>query len=103
MELNDYQLKASSTISDSIRGKDVYFALGLTGESGEVSELIKKNLRDGVLDLEDLEKELGDVLWYVSQLALCHNLDLEGVAIRNLAKLQSRKERGKIKGSGDNR
>ena len=103
MELNQYQLEASSTVTDSISGNEVYFALGLVGEAGEVAEKIKKELRDGTLDIVGLQKELGDVLWYVSQLAACYHLDLEGIARQNLAKLKDRQERGKINGSGDNR
>jgi len=80
----------------------------LAGESGEVADKIKKVIRDkgGKLDKEtifEIEKELGDVLWYLSQLATELKLDFEKVAKTNLEKLFSRKKRGKIQGSGDNR
>lgn len=85
-------------------------ALGLAGETGEVMEKIKKIIRDknGVFsptpeDLEELKKELGDVLWYLSALAFYNGIDLDDVARANLDKLKSRKERNKIHGSGDNR
>lgn len=85
-------------------------ALGLAGETGEVMEKIKKMIRDkdGVFhhtpeDLEELKKELGDVLWYLSALAFYNGIDLDDVARANLDKLRSRKERNKIHGSGDNR
>ena len=85
-------------------------ALGLAGETGEVLEKIKKMIRDkdGVFsptpeDLEELKKELGDVLWYLSALAFYNGIDLDDVARANLDKLRSRKERNQIHGSGDNR
>ena len=85
-------------------------ALGLAGETGEVMEKVKKMIRDknGVFsptpeDLEELKKELGDVLWYLSALAFYNGIDLDDVARVNLDKLRSRKQRNQIHGSGDNR
>ena len=85
-----------------------YPALGLCGEAGEVAEKVKKTLRDdgGVLSderREALSRELGDVLWYLSQLATEAGLDLEEIAAENLDKLLSRQERGVLRGSGDER
>jgi NTP pyrophosphatase (non-canonical NTP hydrolase) len=62
-------------------------------ESGIVSEQKK----------EEIKKELGDVLWYLSQIATELGLSLSDVAKLNIEKLQSRLERNKISGSGDNR
>jgi NTP pyrophosphatase (non-canonical NTP hydrolase) len=86
----------------------VYPTLGLTGEAGEVAEKIKKVLRDknGLIDKNtrrELKKELGDVLWYLANLATEIGLSLEEIARANLKKLASRKKRGKLHGSGDNR
>ncbi|MFC1727601.1 nucleoside triphosphate pyrophosphohydrolase family protein [Patescibacteria group bacterium] len=86
----------------------IYPTLGLSGEAGEVSEKIKKVLRDkgGVVDNEtrrELSKELGDVLWYVANLATELGLDMEAIAQENLDKLSSRQERNRLHGSGDNR
>jgi len=86
----------------------MYLTLGLTGEAGEVAEKIKKLYRDThglVTDQlkEDLTKELGDVLWYVSQIAKELDIDFSTVAEKNIGKLQSRMNRNKITGSGDNR
>ena len=85
-----------------------YPALGLCGEAGEVAEKVKKTIRDdgGVLSdqrREALARELGDVLWYLSQLATEADLDLETIAEDNLEKLLSRQERGVLRGSGDDR
>jgi NTP pyrophosphatase (non-canonical NTP hydrolase) len=82
----------------------VYPALGMIGEAGEVSEKVKKWLRgDRELDKEDLIKEIGDVMWYAASLADDLGYTLQDVIEANVAKLSSRKERGVLKGSGDNR
>lgn len=82
----------------------VYPALGLAGESGEIAEKIKKWLRkDNELDREALLMELGDPLWYIASLADDLGYTLQDVINANVSKLTSRKERGVIKGSGDNR
>lgn len=83
-----------------------YLTLGLCGESGEVAEKMKKIIRDGG-SIEDKKseiiKELGDVLWYVAQMAGQLNVSLSHVAAVNHAKLSSRKDRGVLHGNGDNR
>ena len=78
--------------------------LGLVGEAGERAEKLKKSLRDGaVLDKEGMIKELGDVLFYVAACANFYGSTLEKVANLNMKKLNSRKKRGVLQGSGDNR
>ena len=86
----------------------VYPTLGLAGEAGEVAEKVKKLMRDdgGVMSDERraaLAGELGDVLWYVAQVATEAGLDLEELAQGNLDKLLSRQRRGVLSGSGDSR
>jgi NTP pyrophosphatase (non-canonical NTP hydrolase) len=82
----------------------VYPALGLSGESGEIAEKIKKWLRgDRELDEALLALEVGDVMWYVVSLADDLGYTLQEVIDLNVEKLSSRKERGVLKGSGDNR
>ena len=86
----------------------IYPALGLAGEAGEVSEKIKKIVRNdkGVLSdekVQEIKKELGDVLWYIQQLAKELGLELDDVAQGNLDKLFDRKDRGVIASEGDNR
>lgn len=86
----------------------VYPTLGLANEAGELTGKIKKIFRDkaGVITAEDreaLKYELGDVLWYLAQIATELDLSLNDVANANLAKLFDRLERGKIKGEGDYR
>lgn len=78
-------------------------ALGLCGEAGEAAEKIKKYFRDGVLDNAAVVKELGDVLFYVTALANHLGYDLQIVMDRNVEKLNSRKQRNQLQGSGDDR
>lgn len=108
MNLNEYQQKQQETAIYPKEIGPLYCALGLCGEAGEVAEKIKKIYRDeeGKLSMEAfaaLKKELGDVLWYISAMANEIDCSLEGIALENLAKLQSRKERGVLTGSGDTR
>ena len=86
-----------------------YLALGLTSEAGEVAGKVKKLIRDGE-DKEGFElkkiaisHEIGDVLWYCAMLAKEVGVPLNEIMRDNLAKLYSRKERGTLQGSGDNR
>jgi len=82
----------------------IYPALGLCGEAGEIAEKVKKYMRgDKELDREGLLKELGDPLWYIASLADDLGYTLQDVVDANIEKLTSRKERGVLKGSGDNR
>jgi NTP pyrophosphatase (non-canonical NTP hydrolase) len=109
MHFSEYQKVSRKTALYPDQGNNyIYPTLGLAGESGEVSEKIKKVIRDkkGIVNDEDreaIEKELGDVLWYLSQLATELNIDLESVVWKNIEKLESRLKRGALSGSGDNR
>jgi len=109
MTLDEYQKLAKGTadFSESIPAW-VYLTLGIAGESGEVADKIKKIIRnqDGNFtddNKEEIKKELGDVMWYISQLSEELGFSLEDVAQTNLAKLADRKNRGVIKSAGDNR
>ncbi len=77
--------------------------LGLCGEAGEVAEKIKKFFRDEDFSKEDIVKELGDVLFYITALANHIGSDLQIVMNKNIEKLHDRLDRNKIQGSGDNR
>tara|TARA_B100000900_G_C20583198_1_gene718425 strand:+ start:937 stop:1266 length:330 start_codon:yes stop_codon:yes gene_type:complete len=109
MKLNQYQRHARETAIYPEQDALIYTVLGLTGESGEIAEKVKKLLRDNKsLDMtEDVRNELilelGDVLWYVANLAHELGETLEDIAVANIQKLESRKMRGVLSGSGDNR
>ena len=102
--LNEYQHAAYKTAIFREESALPYLSLGLAAEAGEVADKVAKYYRgDKSLDNEQLMHEVGDVLWFVAVLADHFNYSLEQVAAMNLEKLQSRKERGTLKGSGDNR
>ena len=108
MNFNEYQKEAYKTLIHKDQDNLAYFALGVAGESGEVADKVKKIFRDngGVMttqDKEELAKEMGDVLWYLSQLSQYIGKDFSDIAQINLDKLKSRQERGTLSGSGDNR
>ena len=88
MRIDDYQHNAARTLGDAdLR----ILALGLCGEAGEAAEIVKKHLGHGHdLDVNDLAKELGDVLWYVAALATALDVNLSQVAQANIEKLRAR-------------
>lgn len=109
MTFEYYQQAARETANYPVIGdKIIYPTLGLAGEAGEFADKVKKIFRDncGIINDEQriaLAHELGDVLWYIATLSdvLCY--DLEQIALMNIDKLASRKSRGKLGGSGDDR
>ena len=106
VEFNWYQQEAVKT---AVFKEDIalaYLGLGLVNEAGEVAGKLKKVFRgDKTLEASEqaIVDELGDVLWYVANLADVLGYDLSQVAERNVDKLRDRKERGVIKGDGDQR
>jgi len=109
MDFKTYQQLARSTAIYPDLNNNIYYpALGLAGEAGEVCEKVKKIMRDNDGIISDVKrqeviKEIGDVLWYVANLCNEFAVNMDDVAEKNIAKLLSRKERGVLKGSGDNR
>ena len=109
MTLSDFQRRSRATAVYPGAGENLlYPTLGLCGEAGEVAEKVKKMIRDDGGRLSDerraaLAGELGDVLWYVAQLATEAGLELDALAQGNLDKLRSRQERAVLQGSGDDR
>jgi NTP pyrophosphatase (non-canonical NTP hydrolase) len=109
MDLNEYQKLALRTASPKTKKNELFhLILGLCGESGEVAEKIKKIIRDkdsdfGQLDLDDLTKELGDVLWHIAIIGEYFDIPLEKIGTKNIEKLASRLARNMLSGSGDNR
>ena len=108
MEINKYQEDAVSTAIYGAGMKIVYPTLGLAGEAGEVADKVKKIYRDNNGDISqekslEIAKEIGDVLWYCAALARDLGYSLDDIAKMNLDKLFSRRDRGVLHGSGDNR
>lgn len=97
MTLNEYQALAQRTANKDLKGIEVIRdgCYGLCGESGEVIDILKKHEFQGhKLDRNKMLDELGDVLWYVVQLATGLNVTLEEVAVGNIYKLMKRYPQG---------
>jgi len=111
MDFDEYQELAARTGFYNQDNREyilMYLCMGLAGESGEVIEKIKKIIRNdkGVISDEKrelLKKEIGDVLWYSSQLARALDLSFGEIATTNITKLADRTARGVIKSEGDTR
>lgn len=110
MTFDEYQKKAITTnLAKQDHLKELMQqVLGLGDEAGEVQAIFKKWIRDedadpSKLDISKITKELGDVMWYIAVVA--HDLDipLSKIVTVNVEKLQSRKQRGALSGSGDDR
>ena len=103
MTADFYEERASITAIYPKEKALEYLALGLTSEAGEVAGKVKKLIRDGKGDKKAIASEIGDVLWYCAMLAKETKVPLNDIMKDNLKKLYSRKERGTLQGSGDNR
>ena len=103
MEFNDYQKLANRTLYGNEQVL-TNCALGVASETGEVVDLIKKYTFHGPdLDKKALTKELGDVLWYLSQIAEWADIPFENVATQNIEKLEKRYPNGFSKEASQNR
>lgn len=97
MTINEYQKLAMTTLNPELDKKDVLIngVMGLCGESGEVIDIVKKHLAQGhELDKEKIIKELGDVAWYMAEIATVLDVDLEDVLVQNIEKLKNRYPEG---------
>ncbi len=111
MDFDEYQKLAARTAlfaKPDAHYKLMYLSMGLAGEAGEVIEKVKKLIRPAEVVVSeekrnDLKKEMGDVLWYLSQLALQLEVSLDALAKENIEKLKDRAERGVIHSEGDTR
>jgi NTP pyrophosphatase (non-canonical NTP hydrolase) len=100
---DDYQAGAARTSAAPWpeRERLMVQTLGLCGEAGEVADLVKKASWHGrELTDAELSKELGDVLWYLADIATARGLNLADVAAGNLEKLQHRYPNGFVLGGG---
>ena len=107
-DLDMYQKVALTTAIYPREQAIIYPTLGLTGEAGEVANKVKKIIRDGSNKNDDnlvseIKSEIGDCLWYIAVLASDFNIKLSDIASSNLEKLEKRKQKGTIHGSGDDR
>ena len=97
MTINEYQEKAMTFLNNKLSKKDVLIngVMGLCGESGEVIDIVKKHLAQGhELDKDKIIKYLGDVAWYMAEIATVLDVDLEDVLVQNIEKLKKRYPEG---------
>ena len=113
MDFNEYQDLTEKTdlktgIKEGINPPWLYYVLGLCGETGELSDKFKKIFRDNngkiTEEIKDnIIKEFGDILWYLSRLIASFDVSFNDVAQINIDKLAKRKKEGTLRGNGDNR
>lgn len=97
MTVNEYQKLAMTTLNRDLSQKDILInaVMGLCGESGEATDIVKKHLFQGHdLDKEKLAKELGDIAWYLAEAATALNIDLDDIFAANIEKLRKRYPEG---------
>jgi len=97
MTVNDYQKLAMTTLNRSLSQKDILInaVMGLCGESGEATDIVKKYLFQGHdLDKDKLAKELGDIAWYLAEAATALDMDLDDIFAANIEKLRKRYPEG---------
>jgi NTP pyrophosphatase (non-canonical NTP hydrolase) len=102
IDFEEYQKKAWETALETAKNP-AYMVSNLASEAGEVAGKYAKWVRDGILDEEGLQKEMGDVLWQVAGLATVMGWSLSDLASKNLQKLADRQARMTLSGSGDER
>lgn len=102
MLIEEYQQKAWETALETAKNP-AYMVANLTSEAGEVAGKYAKWIRDGILDEEGLQKEMGDVFWQLAGLSTVMGWSLADLASKNLKKLAERQANNTLKGSGDER
>jgi len=103
---DNYQRESQQTAIYPHQGRNLlYPVLGLLSEAGEIADRMKRVIRDEGGDVSatrrsELKAELGDVLWYLSQVATELELSLQEIAEGNLLKLAERQQRGTLRHHG---
>lgn len=95
MNIKDYQINTAMTkapLTDQYSDMDaIHMVLGMTTEVGEIADVYKKNLAYGKpMDLTNVKEEIGDLMWYISELCNYHGWELEDILQTNIDKLRSR-------------
>ena len=93
MDIREYQFKAERTINTNLNSREHIsnLVIGANGEIGEVTDIIKKVLYHGhKMDTEELSKEIGDVMWYLTNIATFYGLSMNKILDENIKKLEER-------------
>ena len=97
MTINEYQKLAMTTLNKEMSKKDMLIngVMGLCGVSGEAIDIVKKHLAQGhEIDKEKLIKELGDIAWYLAEMATVLDIEMEEIFVKNIEKLKKRYPEG---------
>jgi len=97
MDFDEYSSAALRTHNPSLSWEELVLhgTLGIVGEGGEVADILKKYFFQGhVLEVQDIAKELGDVLWSLNLVADCFGFSLQEIAEGNIEKLRNRYPQG---------
>ena len=97
MTFYDYQEASRRTRNPEVTGwaSSIEAALGIAGEAGEIVDLVKKmNFQGHGVDVARVKEEVGDLFWYLAELADFIGFDLGDAAGENIAKLRERYPNG---------
>ena len=106
MDIEEYQEKALRTVNIRLTKKDQLsnLCMGLCGETGEVVDYIKKGMYHGhILDKKKLSEELGDVMWYLTNIATNFGIPFDYILDENIKKLEERYPEGSSEEKSINR
>ena len=96
MTLSEYQKLAKRTCDKTLCVKELelHALHGLSGECGEIHSIYQKVYQGHKFDKDHLKSELGDLLWFIGELATANDLSLEDIASHNIEKLKARYPEG---------
>ena len=96
MYANDYQKLAARTINKDLDCNDMemHALHGMVGEIGEIHSIYQKGYQGHYVDHEHLEKELGDLLWFIAEYCTASEWDLGDIMRKNIEKLKARYPEG---------
>lgn len=92
MTLNEYQELARRTMNGTLRKEQTlrHALFGMCGELGEIHSIYQKVYQGHQIRREDLQKEIGDLLWFVAELCTVNGFALDEIAQMNIDKLKAR-------------
>lgn len=97
MNIKEYQEKSKRTLNMDLTDEQLIsnMVMGIAGETGEVVDILKKWMYQGhVLKVDDIEEELGDVMFYIVNLCNLLGLELQDAIEGNHKKLLKRYPEG---------
>lgn len=92
MNFREYQQKARRTQNPRLTPRELleHATWGLTSEVGEITGMLQKKFQGHVINMPAMRKEIGDALWFLSEMADVYKFDLDAIAQENIEKLRRR-------------